>query len=69
MPEENGIEFIRKLRNSKSGELQSIPAIALTAYVRQEEKEEALSAGFQAHVGKPFSSRQLLETIDQLLKD
>lgn len=62
MPDENGLEFIQKLRSTSS-----IPAIALTAYVRPEEKEATLKAGFQAHLGKPVSGPLLISTIRQFL--
>ena len=51
MPEENGLEFIEKLRHSGSAVQAALPAIALTAYVRSEEKTRALRAGFQAPRG------------------
>lgn len=67
MPEENGLEFIQKLRASGRESVKNVPAIALTAYVREEEKDAAFTAGFQAHVGKPFSASILLETIHSLV--
>jgi CheY-like chemotaxis protein len=66
MPEENGMEFIKKLRTQGREDIRKIPAIALTAYVREEEKESAISAGFQAHIGKPVSAPMLLEAIRNL---
>lgn len=68
MPEENGIKFIWKLRSSKSENLRLMPAIALTAYVREEEKTAALSAGFQTHVAKPISAQILLEEVQRVQK-
>jgi PAS domain S-box-containing protein len=68
MPEENGLEFIRALRASDRDSENKIPAIALTAYVRQVEMDEALSAGFQAHVAKPVSGPVLLSTIERVLR-
>lgn len=62
MPEENGIEFMQKLRNSSS-----IPAIALTAFVRPEEREATLAAGFQVHLGKPVNAKSLILEISKLL--
>lgn len=69
MPGESGIEFIKKLRTSSNEIFRTVPAVALTAYVRQEEMQAALSAGFQAHVGKPVSGPSLLEGIDRVLKN
>ncbi|MBC7421728.1 MAG: PAS domain-containing protein [Bdellovibrio sp.] len=67
MPEESGIEFIKALREKKST-AQNIPAIALTAYVRKEEKDTIVKAGFQTHVSKPVSSQLLLNEIQALLQ-
>ncbi len=65
MPEENGLEFMRRLRGKTAPE--KIPAIALTAYVREEEKEAAIEAGFQAHVGKPVTASELVAAIASVL--
>ncbi len=62
MPLEDGIEFIKKLRLNST-----IPAIALTAFVRLEEKEAALSAGFQVHLGKPVNGKILIGEISKLV--
>ena len=67
MAEENGIEFMQKFRRSESKKTQQTPAIALTAYVREEEKEAILNAGFQAHVGKPVSADLLISEIQKIL--
>ncbi len=69
MPDESGIEFIKKLRASPDEDLRTVPAVALTAYVRQEEIEAALMAGFQSHVAKPVSGPSLLKGIDRVLKN
>ncbi len=66
MPEESGIEFMKDLRATNS-KAKNIPAIALTAYVRSEEKDTIMAAGFQTHVAKPVSARVLLSEIKQLL--
>lgn len=67
MPEEDGMKFIRNLRSSESRELCQIPAVALTAYARQEEKEEIFKAGFQAHVAKPVSLAKLVAAVKAVL--
>jgi two-component system CheB/CheR fusion protein len=43
-----------------------IPAIALTAYVRNEEQSSALAAGFQRHIAKPVEPAQLASIIAEL---
>lgn len=65
MPDENGLEFMRRLRGTLSAD--KVPAIALTAYVREEEKDAAYEAGFQAHVGKPVTAAELATAIATVL--
>ncbi len=65
MPDESGLEFIRRLRLDERHE--TIPAIALTAYARPQEIEEVMDAGFQAHVAKPVSAGMLIDTIVRLV--
>jgi CheY-like chemotaxis protein len=54
---------VRALDRTKGGET---PALALTAYTRKEDVERSLSAGFQAHLGKPVDAEKLLSTIASL---
>ena len=63
MPVEDGYSFIKKLRKLKSKRAKEIPAVALTAYVNQQEKARALAAGFQAHLAKPVEPRALVNLI------
>jgi PAS domain S-box-containing protein len=66
MPEEDGISFIKSIRTHALDSVRAIPAIALTAFVREEEKKQALSAGFQLHVSKPVSASALTAAVQQL---
>ncbi|MCW5623847.1 MAG: hypothetical protein KIT73_03910, partial [Burkholderiales bacterium] len=43
-----------------------IPAIALTAFVRPEDRRQALHAGYQAHLGKPFETHELVNLAAKL---
>ena len=63
MPEQDGLSFIRALRSKNFGPKSQIPAIALTAYARDEEVKAALDAGFEMHVAKPVSEAMLLDRI------
>lgn len=63
MPEEDGYSFIKKLRTTLKKNTGSIPAIALTSYARNEDRERALSAGFQLHIVKPPDPAKLVEAI------
>jgi signal transduction histidine kinase/ActR/RegA family two-component response regulator len=53
LPDQDGYELIRQVRAFEDSDARSTPAIALTAYVRPQDHEKALAAGFQLHVGKP----------------
>jgi CheY-like chemotaxis protein len=43
-----------------------VPAVALTAYARPEDRDRALAAGFQVHLSKPVEPRALLEAVARL---
>lgn len=66
LPEEDGYVFIRKLKAMADVQLASIPAAALTAYARDEEKDQALAAGFEMHLTKPVSAGALLAAVKNL---
>lgn len=66
MPEEDGVSFIRRYRDLEKRTGLFTPAIALTAYVRPDERDQMLNAGFQAHVSKPVSQMRLLKQIAEL---
>ncbi len=67
LPDENGIEMIRSIREDEDPYVRNIPAVALTAYVRDSERDGALAAGFQRHLGKPVSAPVLIRVIHELL--
>jgi signal transduction histidine kinase/ActR/RegA family two-component response regulator len=67
MPEEDGYCLIEKVRRLAVEEGGLIPAIALTAYARDEEKKRVLAAGFTSHLSKPVQHRVLVETIYKTL--
>jgi PAS domain S-box-containing protein len=62
MPEEDGYSFLRRLRTARSSERQ-IPAIAVTAFARAEDRLTALRAGFQEHIAKPIDPESLVELV------
>jgi signal transduction histidine kinase/CheY-like chemotaxis protein len=66
MPEEDGYELIGKLRAAEAGLGVRIPAIALTAYARVEDRVRALNAGFQVHIPKPIEPVELLAVVASL---
>ena len=61
MPDEDGYTLIKTIRN---GEKKSqIPAIALTAFATEEDKQQALKAGFNLHLSKPVQFDKLVESL------
>jgi PAS domain S-box-containing protein len=67
MPDFDGYDLIRKVRSLHDSRVRSIPAIALTAYARNEDRQRALLAGFQMHVSKPVEPRELIAGVASLL--
>jgi len=65
MPGGNGYEFARDLRGD--GRTDSLPLVAVTAYTRVEDRDRAIAAGFDAHLGKPFEPRALVGLIAGLI--
>ncbi|HYP00690.1 MAG TPA: ATP-binding protein [Pyrinomonadaceae bacterium] len=63
MPCEDGYSLIGKVRARETGEGEPIPAIALTAYVRIEDRTRALAAGFNMFVPKPVAPDELITAI------
>ncbi len=68
MPGEDGYSLIRKVRALEPEQGFDIPAIALTAMARDEDSENAISAGFQVHLAKPVDIDELAEAIASLAK-
>jgi len=63
MPSIDGYELIRRIRTDKSLRSSRIPAVALTALARIEDRVKALSAGYQMHVAKPIEPVELVSMI------
>lgn len=68
MPGEDGFAFIRTLRSSPADEAAAIPALALTAYARLEDRDRALRAGFQLHMSKPVEPRDFVDAVARLAR-
>ena len=66
MPEEDGCELIRAIRALPSGRLATIPAAAVTAHARDDERERALAAGFHMHLSKPVHPAALARAVATL---
>jgi CheY-like chemotaxis protein len=63
MPGEDGYSLIRRIRSLGAARGGDIPAIALTAYARGEDRIKAVAAGFQMHVAKPVEAIELVTMI------
>ena len=61
LPDDDGYGLLRRLRALPEGE--RVPAIALTAYARPEDRAKALAAGFRAHLSKPLDPESLLREL------
>jgi len=66
MPDEDGYALLRRVRALEPENGGGIPAIALTAYARTQDRRAALLAGFQSHVAKPVEAAELIAVIANL---
>jgi PAS domain S-box-containing protein len=66
MPDEDGYEFIRKVRALPAAHGGRTPAAALTAFARAEDRTRALRAGYQTHVAKPVEPAELTAVVASL---
>jgi len=67
MPDGDGYDLIRAIR-AREGNGRSTPAIAVTAYGRDEDRRRALTAGFQKHLTKPIEPSLLLHMVSELAR-
>jgi PAS domain S-box-containing protein len=63
MPGEDGYDLIERVRSLDSEQTNSIPAIAITAYAKAEDRERALAAGFQIYLAKPVELNELVSVV------
>jgi signal transduction histidine kinase len=67
MPEEDGYSLIRRIR--QLGGARKLPAIALTAYARQQDADQALACGYDRHLPKPVAPADLIRAIKSVMID
>jgi NO-binding membrane sensor protein with MHYT domain/CheY-like chemotaxis protein len=67
MPGEDGYSFLRRLRALEQGSGRRVPAIALSAFTRLADREQALSAGFDLYLSKPFEPADLAGSIRRVV--
>jgi signal transduction histidine kinase len=63
MPGVDGYELLKRVRLLEAEQGGRTPAIALTAFARPQDRTQALSAGYQAHVAKPVEQSELVATV------
>jgi PAS domain S-box-containing protein len=68
MPEMDGYMLIHQVRGLTPEEGGKIPAIALTAFARNNDQQEALKAGFQMHLSKPIDPQKLIAAIAKVVE-
>ncbi len=68
MPVMNGFDFIQRVRQSADPAVRRIPAAALTAYARSEDRAKALHGGFEMHLAKPITPSELVAAVEALAR-
>ena len=68
MPEMDGLEATRRIRGLDRNDAKTIPIIALTANVFDEDVQRSMQAGLDAHLSKPVEPELLFETLENLIK-
>jgi PAS domain S-box-containing protein len=68
MPQMDGFEFITRIRSSADMAIREIPAAALTAFARSEDRTKALDSGFEMHLAKPVDPAELVSSVATLVR-
>ncbi|MGE3401522.1 MAG: PAS domain S-box protein [Vicinamibacterales bacterium] len=68
MPRMDGFQLMHHVRNHADARVQQVPAAALTAYARSEDRTLALQHGFQLHLAKPIEPAELMAAVAALAK-
>ena len=68
MARTDGFDLIRRVRQSPDPAVRDIPAAALTAYARAEDRMKALQSGFQMHLAKPIDPAELVIAVASLAR-
>ena len=68
MPQVDGFQFLEQVRRHPDESVRHVPAAALTAYARSDDRVKALRAGFNIHLAKPIDPAELVTTIAALAK-
>lgn len=68
MPIEDGYDLIEQVHELEGNNGKTIPAVAITAYARVEDRRKALAAGFQSYLAKPIEPADLIEVVARLAR-
>jgi CheY-like chemotaxis protein len=68
MPHMDGFEFIARVRASSDPAVRDVPAAALTAFARSEDRTKALQSGFEMHLAKPVDPGELVASVLTLVR-
>jgi CheY-like chemotaxis protein len=68
MPEMDGFELIARIRASADADVRDVPATALTAFARPEDRTRALRSGFEMHLAKPVDPGELVASVGTLVR-
>ncbi len=66
MPDQDGFDLIRQVREIESRRGGHVPAVALTAFARSDDRQRALRAGFEVHLSKPVSPSEVAAVVAEL---
>ncbi|MEG4251762.1 response regulator [Microcoleus sp. Pol10D4] len=66
MPVEDGYSLIRKVRSSASDKIKRLPAVALTAYASEEDRDRAIATGYNEHLTKPIEPAHFATVLAKL---
>ena len=69
MPEMDGLTATKKIRSLDKADAKTIPIIALTANAFDEDVQQSLQAGLNAHLSKPVEPDVLFDTLERLIED
>jgi PAS domain S-box-containing protein len=68
MPEMDGFDLIKRIRASEDPRVRDVPAAALTAFARSEDRTKALQSGFEMHLAKPVDPGELVASVATLVR-
>jgi signal transduction histidine kinase/CheY-like chemotaxis protein len=68
MPDMDGYEFLRRARQLRRADQGQMPAVAITAYARPDDRQRSLLAGYQMHLSKPIETGELVAGMASLLR-